>query len=90
MLTVLSAECYFEKSNLKKALPLFETCQEGRRRIFGDEHPDTCSTMESIGDCLSEKGQYVKMGASEGQPRHKPIWQGRPNSDDSRNCSSDR
>ena len=51
------ADCYCSKGNLKKAVPLFEACLEGRRSMLGDEHPDTYDTLKAIGDCWLEKGQ---------------------------------
>ena len=39
-------------------LPLFEDCLEKRKRILGDDHPDTLDSINNLALLLKAQGEY--------------------------------
>lgn len=47
-----------EGSLYKQAMPLFHQIFEARKRLLGDEHPDTLRVMNNIAESFTKLGRY--------------------------------
>jgi hypothetical protein len=39
-------------------LPLYEECLEKRKRVLGDDHPSTLSSLNNLAGLFHDKGEY--------------------------------
>jgi tetratricopeptide (TPR) repeat protein len=49
---------YSSKGEYDRALQLFEECLEKRKRILGEDHPDTLKSLNDLADFFESQGQY--------------------------------
>jgi tetratricopeptide (TPR) repeat protein len=47
-----------DQGEYDRALPLLEDCLEKRKRILGDDHPDTLVSISNLADLLQDQGEY--------------------------------
>jgi hypothetical protein len=52
------AEIFRRKGDYDHALPLFEECLAKRKRVLGEDHPDTLSSLNNLASLLDDKGDY--------------------------------
>ncbi|KAI8809520.1 Hsp70 protein-domain-containing protein [Cladochytrium replicatum] len=53
------AGLYLHAGKRELAEPLFLECLEEKKRLHGDEHPDTLSAMQSLGSLFFAQGKYT-------------------------------
>jgi lipopolysaccharide biosynthesis regulator YciM len=49
---------FLEKGEYDRALPLCEECLAKAKRILGEDHPDTLSSLNNLADLFRSKGEY--------------------------------
>ena len=47
-----------DKGEFDRALPLYQDCLVKRKRILGDEHPDTLASINNLAGLLNNKGEF--------------------------------
>ena len=52
------AELFHNKGEYDRALPLYEECLAKRKRVLGDEHPDTLISLNNLAALFYSKGKY--------------------------------
>ena len=52
------AELFRNKGEYDRALPLYEECLAKRKRVLGDEHPDTLTSLNNLAGLFYSKGEY--------------------------------
>ncbi len=52
------AEIFRRKGDYNRALPLFEECLAKRKRIIGEDHPDTLNSLNNLASVFDDKGDY--------------------------------
>jgi tetratricopeptide (TPR) repeat protein len=52
------AELFRNKGEYDRALPLHEECLAKRKRVLGDEHPDTLQSLNNLALLFKRKGEY--------------------------------
>jgi lipopolysaccharide biosynthesis regulator YciM len=52
------AELFKNKGEYDRALPLYEECLVKRKRVLGDEHPDTLQSLNNLAVFFKSKGEY--------------------------------
>ena len=56
----------------EEALPYYELALEGRRRVLGNDHPDTLGSINNMGSVLDSLGRY-----EEALPYYEESLEGR-------------
>jgi tetratricopeptide (TPR) repeat protein len=44
-----------------RALPLYEECLAKQKRVLGDEHPDTLTSLNNLAGLFRNKGEYDRV-----------------------------
>ncbi len=47
-----------DKGEYDRALPLYEECLAKRKRVLGDDHPDTLISLNNLASLFYNKGEY--------------------------------
>ena len=49
---------YYSKGEFEEALPLYDECLEKRKRVLGDDHPDTLASLNNLANVYYSKGEF--------------------------------
>ena len=52
------ADMFKSKGEYDRALPLYEECLAKRKRVLGDDHPDTLASLNNLAGLFESKGEY--------------------------------
>ena len=52
------ANLFHSKGEYDRALPLYEECLAKRKRVLGDDHPDTLMSLNNLAVLFDSKGEY--------------------------------
>ena len=52
------ANLFYNKGEYDRALPLYEECLAKYKRVLGDDHPDTLTSLNNLALLFKSKGEY--------------------------------